>query len=153
MMTQSERVIYFVAAAAVLVLVGTIGAFWWAGTVPSRPKGVAADAEFLWAPHVGLFGPRRGWWLSCWEDAAHNRCKLSDVDGNTEYEGEFIPYGDKSPVNADELKIDTEKTRDNKVWVGSALVPLVFLQNGKVLIPASKYEEGARLLQQRRPNE
>src|SRR3954468_5180069 len=71
MMTQSERVIYFVAAAAVLVLVGTIGAFWWAGTVPSRPKGVAADAEFLWAPHVGLFGPRRGWWLSCWEDAAH----------------------------------------------------------------------------------
>src|SRR3954468_5180070 len=43
-----------------------------------------------------------------------HRCKLSDVDGNTEYEGEFIPYGDKSPVNADELKIDTEKTRDNK---------------------------------------
>ena len=153
MMTQPERVIYFIAAVVALVLVGTIGAFWWARTVPGRPKGVAVNAAFLWAPHVGLPGPRRGWWLSCSDDAGHDRCKLSDVDGNTEYEGEFVPFGDKTPIPADELKIDPEKTSDNKVWIGSALVPLVVLENGKVLIPASKYEEGARLLQQRRPNQ
>lgn len=60
--------------------------------------------------------------------------------------------GDKGFLPADQLKIDPEKTRDNKVWIGSALVPLVFLQDGKVLIPSSKYEEGARLLEQRKPS-
>jgi len=50
------------------------------------------------------------------------------------------------------LKIDPEKTGDDKVWIGSALVPLVCLENGEVLIPASKYQDGARLLEQRKPN-
>jgi hypothetical protein len=103
---------------------------------------------FLWAPNVGLPAPRRGWWLSCSENDGHNRCKLTDVDGNTEYEGEFTPYDDKGPVPKDQLNIESEKTRDNKVWIGSALVPLVFLQNGRVLLPASQYEESRRLLNQ-----
>jgi hypothetical protein len=151
-MTLFEKAIYAVAAAAALLIVGLVVAYWWAGQVPGRPKGVAPNAVFLWAPHVGFPGPRRGWWLSCSEDVGHNRCRLSDVDGNTEYDGEFVPYGDKGSVPADQLKIDPEKTRDNKVWIGSALVPLVFLQNGRVLIPANKYQEGARLLEQLKPN-
>ena len=151
-MTLFEKAIYAVAAAVALLIVGLVVAYWWAGQVPGRPKGVAPNAVFLWAPHVGFPGPRRGWWLSCLEDVGHNRCRLSDVDGNTEYEGEFVPYGDKGSVPADQLKIDPEKTRDNKVWIGSALVPLVFLQNGRVLIPANKYQEGARLLEQLKPN-
>jgi hypothetical protein len=147
-----EKAIYAVAVIAALLIIGLVGAYWWAGQIPSRPKGVAANAVFLWAPHVGFPGPRRGWWLSCSEDVGHNRCKLCDVDGNTEYEGEFVPYGDKGSVPTDQLKIDPEKTRDNKVWIGSALVPLVCLENGEVLIPASKYQDGARLLEQRKPN-
>lgn len=146
-MTQSERAIYFVATAMVIALLGTIGAFWWAGTIPRRPKAVAANATFLWAPHVGLPGPRRGAWLSCSEDAGHNRCHLYDIDGQIEYEGEFALYGDKGSIPSDQLKIDAEKTGDKNVWIGTELVPLVFLQNGKVLIPATKYEEGVRLLQ------
>jgi len=51
-----------------------------------------------------------------------------------------------------QLKIDPEKTGDDKVWIGSALVPLVCLENGEALIPASKYQDGARLLEQRKPN-
>jgi hypothetical protein len=51
-------------------------------------------------------------------------------------------------VPKDQLNIESEKTRDNKVWIGSALVPLVFLQNGRVLLPASQYEESRRLLNQ-----
>ena len=148
-MTVFEKSIYAVAAVVALLIGGLVVAYWWAGRMPSRPRGVAANGVFLWAPHVGFPGPRRGWWLSCWVDAGHDRCKLSDVDGHAEYEGEFVPFGDKTPVPADELKIDAEKTSDNKVWIGSALVPLVVLQTGKVLIPVSKYEEGARLLQQR----
>jgi hypothetical protein len=151
--TLLEKVVYALATIVALLILGLVGAYWWAGTVPSRPKTAAANAVFLWAPHVGFPGPRRGWWLSCSDDNGHNRCKLSDVDGNTEYEGEFVPFGDKTPVPADELKIDPEKTSDNKLWIGSALVPLVVLQNGKILVPAGKYEEGVRLLQQRRPNQ
>ncbi len=151
-MTLFEKASYAVAAGVALLIVGLVLAYWWAGRIPSRPKEVAANAVFLWAPHIGFPGPRRGWWLSCWDNAGHNRCKLSDVDGNTEYEGEFVPYGEKGSLPADQLKIDPEKTSDNKVWIGSALVPLVFLQNGKVLIPAGKYEKGARFTQQLKPN-
>ena len=143
---------YAVAAGLVLALACLFFAFWWAGRVPSRPKGIAANAVFLWAPHVGLPAPRRGWWLSCSENDGHNRCKLTDIDGNTEYEGEFVPYDDKGPVPEGELNIETEKTRDNKVWIGSALVPLVFLENGRVLLPASQYQESRRLLKQQNGN-
>ncbi len=147
-----DKAVYAVAAVATLLIGGLVFAFWWAGRIPSRPKTVAATAVFLWAPHVGFPGPRRGRWLSCSEDAGHNRCKLSDIDGGTKYEGEFVPYGDKAPIPADQLKIDAEKTGDNTVWIGRALVPLVVLQNGKILIPASKYEEGKRLLPQPKAN-
>jgi len=151
-MTPFEKAVYTAAALVTLMIAGLVGAYWWSSRVPSRPRGVAANSVFLWAPHVGFPGPRRGWWLSCWENAGHNLCKLSDFDGNAEYEGEFVPYGDKGALPADQLKIDPEKTRENKVWIGSALVPLVCLENGKVLIPASKYQEGARLLEQSKPN-
>lgn len=150
-MTLFEKAVYTVAALMLLLIAGLVGAYWWARTVPSRPKGVAANAVFLWAPAVGFPGPRRGWWLSCWENAAHNGCKLSDVDGNTEYEGEFVPYGGKPSVPIDQLKIDAEKTRENKVFIGSTLVPLVCLENGEVLIPATKYQEGAHLLEDTNP--
>ena len=58
-------------------------------------------------------------------------------------------------VASDQLKIDPEKTRDNKVWIGEALVPLVYLQNGEILIPVDKYDEGARLVEKARtgPNQ
>jgi hypothetical protein len=151
-MTMWEKAAYIVAATGGLMIVGAIGAFWWFGTVPSRPRGVAPNAVFLWAPHVGLPASRRGWWLACWEDAGHNYCKLSRVDGNPEYEGEFFPNGHKDPFHADQLRIDTTKTGEQKVWVGTALVPLVHLENGEVLIPASKYEKGVRLLEELNPN-
>jgi hypothetical protein len=151
-MSLFEKAVYTVAAIIVLLIAGVVGAYWWSGTVPSRPKGVAANAVFLWAPYVGFPGPRRGSWLLCWENAGHNGCRLSDVDGNTEYEGDFVQYGDKGPLGVDQLKIDPEKSRDLKVWVGHAFVPLVYLENGKILIPANKYEEGRRLLEHLKPN-
>jgi hypothetical protein len=151
-MTFFAKAVYAVAAVMVL-LVAEIGfAYWWTGRVPTRPPSVDESAVFLWAPYVGLPGPRRGWWLSCSEDNGRNRCKLSDVKGSTEYEGEFVPYSGKTTVPADELKIDVEKTRENKIWIENAWVPLVFLANGKILIPASKYEQGKQLLTPSKPS-
>jgi hypothetical protein len=137
-----------IAVIVAVLIAGIAGAYWWANTVPSRPQGVSGNAVFLWAPYVGFPGPRRGWWLVCWEADGRNRCQLNGVDGSIEYEGEFVPYRRKGPVPASQLKIDPTKTREHKVWVGDALVPLVYLDNGEILIPTSQYEEGRRLLDQ-----
>jgi len=125
--------------------------YWWANTVPRRPKGVSKNAVFLWAPYVGLPAPRRGSWLNCWEENRHDLCRLSEIDGTTHYEGEFVPYGRASRVTPDQLRIDPVKTVENKVWVGDVLVPLVYLENGEVVIPASSYEESKRILDQIMP--
>lgn len=147
-MTKPMRALLMVTAIIAVLIAGIAGAYWWANTVPSRPQGVSSNAVFLWAPYVGFPGPRRGWWLACWEADACNRCKLNSVDGSIEYEGEFVLYGDKGPVPASELRINPTKSREHKVWVGDALVPLVYLDNGKILIPASGYKAGTRLLDQ-----
>jgi hypothetical protein len=144
-----EKVTYAIAGLMAFLIVGFVFAYWWTTRVPSRPAGVHADAVFLWAPAVGLPAPRRGRWLACWDDNSHTRCRLSDIGGTLEYEGEFVLLGAKGPVSASQLKIDSEKTRDDSVWIGQALVPLVYLQSGDVLVPLSKYDESVRLLQQR----
>jgi hypothetical protein len=146
-MTLAEKALYAIAALGISLILILVGAYWWSGTVPSRPKTVAANAVFLWAPHVGLPAPRRGSWLACWRVIeGSDRCRLSAIDGKTEYEGEFVPYGRKPPLPTDQMSINAEKTREQKLWVGEALVPLVYLYNGDVLIPADEYEEGSRML-------
>jgi hypothetical protein len=151
-MTRREKAVAALAATVVLLIIGVAGAYWRANTLPSRPRGVSSNAVFLWAPYVGFPGPRRGWWLACSEQAGHTRCTLSGVKGDAEYEGEFVPYDRNAAISADQLRINAIKTREHKVWIGEALVPLVYLDNGEVLIPASKYEEGIRLLQQAKSN-
>jgi hypothetical protein len=143
-----EKAFDVLAATLGVLIAGVVGVYWWANTVPSRPKGVPTNAVFLWGPNVGFPGPRRGSWLACSEAAGHNRCTLSGIEGDIEYEGEFVPYGRKGSIPASQLKIDQTKTRENGVWVGETLVPLVYLKDGEVLIPASKYAEGALLLDQ-----
>jgi len=142
-----EKAVYMVGALMAALIIGIVVAYWWTSRVPSRPAGVRANAVFLWAPAVGLPAPRRGDWLACWEEGEQTLCQLSDIDGSLEYKGAFIPFAHKGPIPAGELRIDSMKTRDNKVWVGRALVPLVYLENGDILIPAAKFEDGVRLLQ------
>jgi hypothetical protein len=151
-MTRCGKVLAVLAATGGVLIISVVGAYWWTNTVPSRPKGVASNAVFLWAPYVGAPGPRRGWWLGCSEQTGHTRCTLSGVDGNTEYEGEFVPYDHNAAISADQLRIDANKTRENKVWIGEVLVPLVYLDNGEVLVPTSKYQECKRLLDQLKSN-
>jgi len=132
-----------------LLVAWLVATYLLANRIPSRPNGVARDAVFLWAPAVGFPGglPRRGWWLACWENAGHDRCRLSDIDGGTKYEGEFIRYGDRRSVAARELQLDSSKTTAEKsVWISNAWVALVYLKDGEILIPASAYDDGARLL-------
>jgi hypothetical protein len=151
-MTLLEKAVYVVAGMMATLIVGIMLAYWWTARVPSRPRGVRADAVFLWAPAVGLPAPRRGDWLGCWQESGQILCQLNDIDGSLEYKGEFVSYDHKGPTAAKDLRFDSMKTRRDAVWIGEALVPLVYLENGDILIPASKYEEGSRLLQRLEQN-
>jgi hypothetical protein len=73
-------------------------------------------------------------------------CTVSEIDGSTKYEGEFIPYHTGVIGVRDALKIDPIKSRQLGVWVDHKNVPLVYLTNGEILIPASNYDEGRQLV-------
>jgi hypothetical protein len=138
--------LYVLGAVFFVLVAAFFGPFWWSTRTPQRPAIVAKDAVFLWAPHVGLPAPRRGWWLSCRCDAGRDYCRLSDILGNTEYDGEFITFGTQTAEPGNELTIDPKKSTEHKIWVGDKLVPLVYLKNGDILIPRESYSAGARAL-------
>jgi len=151
-MTLLEKAVYLIAGIMASLILGIMIAYWWISRVPSRPVGVRADAVFLWAPAVGLPAPRRGDWLGCWEESQQIFCRLNNIDGRLEYQGKFVAYRDKGPILTSALKINTIKSRNDKEWVGDALVPLVYLESGDILVPAIKYDESVRLLQQLQRN-
>jgi hypothetical protein len=150
-MSLLEKMVYVTAGILGLLIVGSSVAYWWTSRVPNRPSGVGTEAVFLWAPAVGLPSPRRGSWLGCSEENEKILCQLNNIDGRLEYKGEFVRYGDKAAISSNHLRIDSIKTNryDDKVWVDRALVPLAYLENGDILVPAIKYQESVRLLQQR----
>src|SRR5450631_2939507 len=83
-----------------LLFLAISGAYWWSNVPPERPQGVSASAVFLWTGHLGLPSPKHGTWIECWTDAASkvNKCRLTEMDGRSGYEGVFIADTDKSPV-------------------------------------------------------
>jgi hypothetical protein len=147
-----DRAIKIAAGVAALCIIGIVGEYWYANTPPSRPLNVPPDAVFVWAPYVGLPTAPRGTWLSCWFDVSQrvDKCRVSSKTGETQYEGEFAEYPTKRAANPSQLRIDAQKTRESKVWVRSALVPIVYLTDGLVLVPIEAYNEAATTLAGRR---
>lgn len=154
-MRLAKRILYVLGMLAIPILAAAWLLSTWllANKVPSRPRGVDRNAVFIWAPAVGFPGglPRRGWWLACWEGAGRDYCKLSDINGRTEYEGEFIRYGDRGTVSNGELEIDALESAEKKIWVGNIPFPLIHLKNGEILVPASEYDQAARSLKESKP--
>ena len=116
------------------------------GTPPRRPAATPNNAVFLWGPSNSIQLRKSGWWVACRVVAARNRCSVWGVGGYRDYEGEYLPYRGRGAVPADQLLIDAKKSQLNFVSISNAVVPIVFLRNGDILIPAEKYEQGLRLL-------
>ena len=56
--------------------------------------------------------------MSCRLNNGQDWCKLSDIDGQTQYEGEFVPYPKAAAIPDSELVIDGEKTGESeRIWV------------------------------------
>jgi hypothetical protein len=142
----------FLSVCVGLLIVAVIGAYWWSNIPPRRPLGVSSNAVFLWAGHLGLPAPKHGTWLECWTDSTvgENRCRLTEMDGTRSFEGAFLANRGNSPVPQSDLHVLTEQTSQSvDLWVrvNTQLVPLVFLQNGTVLIPSDAYQEGMAKLE------
>jgi hypothetical protein len=148
---MKKAIVLFLASIGVLFLVIT-GAYWWSNTPPGRPSDVSAKGVFLWAGHLGLPAPRHGTWIECWTDskARANKCRLTEMDGARSFEGAFLADTSRAAVPQSELEILSEQTSQSvDLWVrvNGEPAPLVFLRNGKVLIPSDAYEEGMAKLQ------
>ncbi len=136
---------------ALMVFVAVIaGAYWWTTRIPSRPNSISADAVYLWAPHVGFPRSPKGIWLSCRivSRTPVIRCALIENTGSLSYEGDFELANQISYIGAEELIIDTEKTRRDWLNVRGIPVPLIYLKNGKILLPKEAREQALRMLKQ-----
>ncbi len=124
-----------------------VGAYWWSNIPPRRPAGVSQSAVFLWTGHLGLPAAKHGTWLECWADTASgdNRCKLTEMNGKPSYQGIFLADNGMALVPQSNLHIDIDRTSNRTFWVRlneSGGAPLVFLQNGTVLVPKDAYSAG-----------
>lgn len=128
------------------MIVTVVGAYWWSNTPPRRPSDVSANGVFLWSGHLGLPAPRHGIWIECWSDSkvGADQCRLTEMDGTRSFEGAFLADTGRAAVPQSELEILSEQTSPSHLWVrvNGEPAPLVFLRNGKVLIPSDAYQEG-----------
>lgn len=131
--------------------VAIAAAYWWANVPPRRPASVSADAVFLWAGHLGLPAPKHGTWIECWADRENgvNRCRLTEMNGKPSYEGVFLSDTGQQLVSKSDLKIKADPTSNSNHWLlvdRQSSAPLVFLENGSVLIPKDAYTDGKQKL-------
>ena len=67
-------------------------------------------------------------------------------------EDTFLPYDGPNPVPARELKIDSDKTGHLNFHVNpndlahDVALPVIFLQNGQILLPQSRYQDGKQVV-------
>jgi hypothetical protein len=126
------------------MIVLAVVVLWWTGRPPRRPAGLSANALYIERGVVPFKLSSTGEWLDCWFDEREriDRCKLTDVKGELEFEDVFLPYEGQSPPQSD-LVFDARRT--GRVWTGtyekSTLIPVVYLMNGEILLPRSEYEK------------
>jgi hypothetical protein len=126
------------------VIVLAAGALWWEGHNPRRPRTVSSHALYALPNNVPFTLHKRGYWLDCWFDQHENvdRCKLMDENGNGTFEDVFLPCVGQTPLPQSELVF---KRRTGDTWTESGdkrvNVPVVYLDNGQILLPRSLYAE------------
>src|SRR6202051_1736856 len=140
--TKMLRVALF--GVGVLTITAVVAAYWWSNIEPRRPLTVARDAVWIWAPHNQLPSPKHGMWARCWpaKPSTDFRCKIWNESGQEIFEGVFLPYV-KQPV-AVAASIDTKRTGSLSASIRGVSVPVVYLRDGQILIPADAYAEVVR---------
>ena len=123
---------------------------WWGSRIPKRPANISSRGAFLEVGSVPFKLSTHGDWLDCWKDDGANmdRCKYTDEKGVVYFEDFVLPYEGISPIPKEQLVIDTLRTRSLHYGVTDKnfRFPLIFLQNGQILLPQSDFEWGKRFV-------
>jgi len=127
------------------VIVVVMVVLWWAGRPPQRPHGVSSNALHVEPNNVGFTLHKTGYWLDCWFDKGANvdRCRLTSAKGTRSFEDVFLPCVGQTPLPQSELVLNARWT--GNTWAESQdkriNVPVVYLENGQILLPQSLYTE------------
>lgn len=130
---------------------------WWGNVPPPRPADVSAAASYYGGLATPFPYPKRGQWVECWFDSnqSYDVCRVTSFDGRVDFEGTYVPYPKQPPIPENRLFIDAElmNKAQQEVEVLSSpsdfqFVPLVYLRNGSVLIPARAYKDGQKRLEE-----
>ncbi len=132
------------------LFVAFLALMWWGSRIPRRPADISSRGVFLEMGVVPFKLSSHGDWLECWKDERANldRCKYTDEKGAIYFEDFVLPYDGISPVPEGELVIDTVRTRSFHYGVTDKNIrfPLIFLQNGQILLPQADYDWGKRVV-------
>jgi len=135
-----------VAVGTVIILTTVV--LLWEGQTPRRPRSVSSSAIFVLPNNVPFTLHRTGYWLDCWFDkqASVDRCKLTNEKGTESFEDVFLPCIGQTPLPQSELVLKPRWT--GQVWTRSPdkeiNAPVVYLEDGQVLLPRSFYSEAKR---------
>jgi hypothetical protein len=135
-----------VAVKTVIILAAVV--LWWEGHTPRRPRSVSPNALFVLPNNVRFTLHKTGYWLDCWfdEQASVDRCRLTDEKGAGSFEDVFLPCIGQTPLPQSELVLKPRWT--GQVWTRSPdkgiNAPVVYLEDGQVLLPQSFYAEAKR---------
>lgn len=124
------RAVKIIGIVAALMIAGAVLALWWTGRPPRRPPNLSANALYIERGAVPFKLSNTGEWLDCWFDererAAH--CKLTNMNGWSEFEDIFLPYSGQTAVLPADLVLDRRRT--GNLWGGTyekgTLYPIVY---------------------------
>jgi hypothetical protein len=119
----------------ILAIVG-MATYWWL-SIPHDPKRPATvPKEAVW---IGIH--KGGEWTLCgvkeYGDTA--QCTMWGWHGTLDYQGDFKTYKE-SPLSPNKrLDINTQLSSTKEVFIHGEFVPIIYLTNHKILIPAEAY--------------
>lgn len=90
---------------------------------PPRPENVPPDA-------VRVYGPKTWWWFKCWYDGKTDRCQIFNERGAVLNNDVYRPYDGGPVVQEEDLRIDVQRSGP----------PIVWLENGRILLPDSDFQ-------------
>lgn len=147
---RAYKVIFVGVGVLAFVFLAILALMWWGSRIPKRPADISASGIFIERGIVPFKLSTHGDWLDCWRDVSSNadQCRFTDEKGVDKFKGIFLTYENKASVPGTELKIDANRT--GHLWIGvtpeNISFPVVFLQNGTILLPQSDYDKAKKVV-------
>jgi len=138
-----HRLWHTVTAGMGVALIGVLALYWWSNTPPNRPRNVSNDAVWIWASKGPLPSPKAGKWITCFvsDMTSGVQCDVWEKSGKRVFSGPFLSHQARAYQRQQHLIIDLRVT--GSLWASidskGTSIPIVYLRNEDILIPANEY--------------